>query len=326
MYYDARYYDPDLGRFLQPDPMLDGMNRYTYCGNNPIRYSDPTGFNSSDYESNNYYYTGEGNTTINVPEAYLFGEYYFFSGFTSFDSTGNDFLDKALYGGAYLGNGCIGWLNGASNIVLPWVDISLSLFGAGVGAVDEYVFDSQMDEIAITLHSAGIVPGQALGALFQGAANLGRWGKASLAAKFFASPADELLGDLSKLGPLDDGFRFLDKVDIKKWNQFQSSTKGLFNTRKAAADSWKIFKSQKGIVSGTNRSITNRNAFLTQVMESGKSPKWMNQWLKNGRVPPGYQVDHIIPLSIGGLDTPSNMRLLLTADHTIWHILYRPWQ
>ncbi len=44
MYYDARYYDPDLGRFLQPDPMLDGMNRYTYCGNNPIRYSDPTGF------------------------------------------------------------------------------------------------------------------------------------------------------------------------------------------------------------------------------------------------------------------------------------------
>ncbi len=48
MYYDARYYDPDLGRFLQPDPMLDGMNRYTYCGNNPIRYSDPTGFDAED--------------------------------------------------------------------------------------------------------------------------------------------------------------------------------------------------------------------------------------------------------------------------------------
>ncbi|MBI9099534.1 MAG: RHS repeat-associated core domain-containing protein [Spirochaetaceae bacterium] len=38
------YYDPDLGRFLQADPMLDGLNRYTYCGNNPIRYNDPTGF------------------------------------------------------------------------------------------------------------------------------------------------------------------------------------------------------------------------------------------------------------------------------------------
>jgi len=43
MYYDARYYDPDLGRFLQADPFLAGLNRYTYCGNNPIRYSDPSG-------------------------------------------------------------------------------------------------------------------------------------------------------------------------------------------------------------------------------------------------------------------------------------------
>ena len=43
MYYNARYYDPDLGRFLQADTYLDGMNRYAYCGNNPIRYNDPTG-------------------------------------------------------------------------------------------------------------------------------------------------------------------------------------------------------------------------------------------------------------------------------------------
>jgi hypothetical protein len=32
-----------LGRFLQPDSVLDGLNRYTYCGNNPVVYSDPTG-------------------------------------------------------------------------------------------------------------------------------------------------------------------------------------------------------------------------------------------------------------------------------------------
>lgn len=43
MYYNARYYDPSLGRFLQADTYLDGMNRYTYCGNNPIMYNDPTG-------------------------------------------------------------------------------------------------------------------------------------------------------------------------------------------------------------------------------------------------------------------------------------------
>jgi RHS repeat-associated protein len=42
-YYGARYYDPELGRFIQADTVLDGLNRYTYCGNNPVVYVDPTG-------------------------------------------------------------------------------------------------------------------------------------------------------------------------------------------------------------------------------------------------------------------------------------------
>ena len=42
-YFHARYYDPVLGRFLQADSVLDGLNRYAYCGNNPVVYTDPTG-------------------------------------------------------------------------------------------------------------------------------------------------------------------------------------------------------------------------------------------------------------------------------------------
>ncbi|WP_026295136.1 RHS repeat-associated core domain-containing protein [Sediminispirochaeta bajacaliforniensis] len=42
-YYGARYYDPYLGRFLQADSVLDGLNRYAYCRNNPVVYTDPTG-------------------------------------------------------------------------------------------------------------------------------------------------------------------------------------------------------------------------------------------------------------------------------------------
>lgn len=42
----ARYYDPALGRFTQPDPLLDGDPQngpYTYARNNPLRLIDPTG-------------------------------------------------------------------------------------------------------------------------------------------------------------------------------------------------------------------------------------------------------------------------------------------
>ncbi|MCP4402046.1 MAG: hypothetical protein GY801_32690, partial [bacterium] len=47
MYYGARYYDPALSRFITPDTLYDrgpqGLNRYSYALNNPIRYNDPSG-------------------------------------------------------------------------------------------------------------------------------------------------------------------------------------------------------------------------------------------------------------------------------------------
>jgi RHS repeat-associated protein len=48
-YYGARYYDPELGRFIQPDTMVPDpsdsqqLNRYSYVNNNPLKYTDPTG-------------------------------------------------------------------------------------------------------------------------------------------------------------------------------------------------------------------------------------------------------------------------------------------
>ena len=47
LYYDrARYYDPQLGRFISQDPMGaagSGSNLYAYCGDNPTDATDPSG-------------------------------------------------------------------------------------------------------------------------------------------------------------------------------------------------------------------------------------------------------------------------------------------
>lgn len=46
---NGRMYDPDLGRFLSPDPFIQSpsnpqnYNRYSYCLNNPLKYTDPSG-------------------------------------------------------------------------------------------------------------------------------------------------------------------------------------------------------------------------------------------------------------------------------------------
>jgi RHS repeat-associated protein len=44
-FYRSRYYSPELGRFLQTDPIgyFDSNNLYQYCGNNSINFTDPLG-------------------------------------------------------------------------------------------------------------------------------------------------------------------------------------------------------------------------------------------------------------------------------------------
>jgi len=49
-YYNARYYDATIGRFISadtivPDPFNpQSFNRYAYCLNNPLKYVDPSGY------------------------------------------------------------------------------------------------------------------------------------------------------------------------------------------------------------------------------------------------------------------------------------------
>ncbi len=54
--YDARMYDPIIGRFITPDSIVpdqynpQSLNRYSYCLNNPLIYTDPTGHYYTDDE------------------------------------------------------------------------------------------------------------------------------------------------------------------------------------------------------------------------------------------------------------------------------------
>ena len=48
-YLRSRYYDPEVGRFLNADGLvstgrgIDGFNMYAYCDNNPVMFVDPNG-------------------------------------------------------------------------------------------------------------------------------------------------------------------------------------------------------------------------------------------------------------------------------------------
>jgi len=42
-HYGARYYDPQLGRWLQVDPADEFYSPYVYCHNDPVNFLDPDG-------------------------------------------------------------------------------------------------------------------------------------------------------------------------------------------------------------------------------------------------------------------------------------------
>ena len=48
-YFNARWYDSDIGRFISEDPIKYGLNWYTYAISNPLMYVDLTGLSAKDW-------------------------------------------------------------------------------------------------------------------------------------------------------------------------------------------------------------------------------------------------------------------------------------
>jgi RHS repeat-associated protein len=63
---NGRMYDPVIGRVLSPDKVVQApgytqsYNRYSYCMNNPLRYTDPSGYTYYDGMKSLYNYEGGG--------------------------------------------------------------------------------------------------------------------------------------------------------------------------------------------------------------------------------------------------------------------------
>ncbi len=61
-FYKARYYDPALGRWTQPDTVVPNpgnpqdLNRFSYVRNSPLRYTDPTGHWIFEKEPDDYFF------------------------------------------------------------------------------------------------------------------------------------------------------------------------------------------------------------------------------------------------------------------------------
>jgi RHS repeat-associated protein len=65
--YRARQYQPELGRFLQPDPKefaAGDYNIYRYCHNDPVNHTDPMGLKPIDVEEDVDKKSREGLTTV----------------------------------------------------------------------------------------------------------------------------------------------------------------------------------------------------------------------------------------------------------------------
>ena len=115
---NARLYDPQNGRFLAPDPIIQtpdnpqNFNRYTYCLNNPLRYIDSTGMFATEEEARNY---GNKYGGAEVGYSHLRGEWYvLLNGRGTWKYTGGTTVTKAYSPQYYEGSFFMGGSPGST--------------------------------------------------------------------------------------------------------------------------------------------------------------------------------------------------------------------
>ena len=126
-YFNQRYYDPELGRFLSNDPKHQSMNPYMYCSNSPLMYVDPDGEFFFAFFAAAFW---GGATAAGINVAAQIGDNILHGrglGAVNWQNAGNSFASGALSAGLSFGVGAIGdALNMGDNLAFKTVAHGMS--------------------------------------------------------------------------------------------------------------------------------------------------------------------------------------------------------
>ncbi len=104
MHYGARFYDPYINRFISADSIvlnsgeLADWNPYAYCRNNPLRYTDPSGY-FTDAQTKEWTRYNDGNDFYDKPFSDLPAEILELLRAMHFGDVLNGYKDGELIGG-----------------------------------------------------------------------------------------------------------------------------------------------------------------------------------------------------------------------------------
>ncbi|MBI9100623.1 MAG: RHS repeat-associated core domain-containing protein, partial [Spirochaetaceae bacterium] len=73
-YFNARWYDAELGRFITEDPIKDGINWFGYANQNPLTFIDPTGLAADDYQYSNMMSGNSDGSDVTNDNTYSYGD------------------------------------------------------------------------------------------------------------------------------------------------------------------------------------------------------------------------------------------------------------
>ncbi len=146
-FYGARYYDPEIGRFITADTIVQApydtqsLNRYSYCRNNPLNYVDPTGHSwfSKFFKKVGEFFENLVKNPVSFIAGFVGGLVFGFVGMTIAKGIGV-FLggaSESFFGGAIMGTvefGMGGFGSGLASGLAGGMSFNEAISNAGYGA------------------------------------------------------------------------------------------------------------------------------------------------------------------------------------------------